>query len=296
MRKLCFYIALFGVLSCKKEIKIVVADKPARLVVNAVVDPDSLLYFNLSTTQNITNNSPQQYVSNGLIEVFNQDTTVLLAILNHTTNGDYRSLFFKPDPLKTYFFKITALNRIYWVSDSLPDTVKCEVLDTSRLPFFQGKENFFQVKMSLNDNNTLIPNYYGFRIKRFFETYQGADTLFSEEWVPLESIDYVLTENPKTKFSKKNLIFSDENFSSSNMSLRFGAAGLFASGNQKTTKLMIYTSAYSRNAYNYFTSVNEHLFYQNDPFSQPTVLVGNIPGAFGAAVGACTKVNVIHFK
>jgi hypothetical protein len=293
LRNCCLYIVLLLLWSCKKEIKIEVQDHPAQLVVNADLDPDSLVYFNLSLTQNITDNQPIPYVTDANIEMYNNDT-VLVAVLNHTSGGDYRSVFLKPKPGEHYYFKILTSSQTYWFDEYIPDTFTCSI-DTAT-GFFLGKRDFFKITAKIYDKKR-GDNYYGFRLKRFFETYQGTDTTRSEEWISMETLDFVLTENPKSKFSKKNILFTDEYFNdANNKDLKIGAAGMFTNPGQKTTRLVLYTTSYTLEGYNYYTSVNEHLFYQNDPFSQPTLLVGNIPGAYGAAVGKFNRVSVINFK
>jgi hypothetical protein len=288
LRKICFYIAIFSIFACKKEIIIEIEDRPPQLVVNAVLDPDSFLYFHLSQTQNITDNNAIPYITNATVEVFNKDTT-LLTVLSHNVNGDYRSGIFKPRPDSQYLFRINTVQGAYWVNELMPDTMHCVIKDTTRSIFL------FQVRLDFTDP-PLPNNYYGIKMKRYFEVYNGADTTFAEEWVALESIDFILTENPRTKFSKKNILFTDQYFIHPKQTLRIGAADLFNKAGQKTKRLVIHATAYSFNGYNYYASVNEHLFYQNDPFSQPTLLVGNIPGAFGAAVGKNTKTLTIWFK
>jgi hypothetical protein len=285
-------MVLLLIFACKREVQIDIEDKPSQLVVNAVLDVDSLMLFNLSQTQNITNNKPVSFIENGSVEVLDEDT-VQLAFLLHTNKGNYSSII-RPVAGKQYYFRITTPGRTYWVSERMPDSARCMVYDTSRI-IFQGRENFFQIRVRLQDD-FFKSNYYGIRVKRIFKAFNGTDTIMSEEWVSLESIDFVLTENPKSKFSKKNLLFTDEYFNGQTRILTIGGNNLFSNPSQKTLRLEVYTTAYSRNGYNYYTSVNEHLFYQNDPFSQPTLLQGNIPGAFGAAIGSISRKEIISFK
>lgn len=279
--------------SCKREISIDIPDKTPQLVVNSEISADSLMTINLSLTQNITDNSAKPVVPDAFIEVFDKDTG-FLDVLSYTSNGNYVAGSLRSRAGTSYIFRLSRGGTSYWVSQRIPDTVKCS-MDTSRI-IFQGKSGFFQIDLKLNDPSGQ-DNFYGLRVKRIYETYQGNDTTTKEEWVVLESIDFILTENPKTKFSKQNLMLTDQYFNGvQNQSLKFGTSGIFSNKDQNTRMLVVYTTSYTSEGYDYYTSLNEHLFYQNDPFSQPTLVRGNIPGAFGAVIGKYNRADTIRFK
>jgi hypothetical protein len=165
-------------------------------------------------------------------------------------------------------------------------------MDTSRI-IFQARENFFQFALKLkNDFNN--QNYYGLRVRRNYKS-GGTDTTVYSEWLDIESIEFILTEDNRSRFSKKHLLFSDRYFSGTNQELRFGVADLFAGGGNKTVSVELYVSSFSENAFNYYSSLNEHLLYQSDPFSQPTLLRGNVTNAFGAAIGQFTRMYRVNF-
>jgi len=285
-------MAMLLILSCKKEISINIDDKPAILVVNAELDADSLMRFNLSLTQNITDNGGVPQVNDAVVEVLSGDSQIL-SVLDNQGKGLYSSAWLKPKAGTRYLFRITRGSGEYWVDEQMPDSFKADVLDTGRI-VFQGKSGFYQFHIRFKDD-VLRSNYYGLRLKRIFEKYSGSDTIVTEEWVNIESIDFILTENPESKFSKKHLVFRDTYCNGLNQELRFGAAGLFGRTDQKTLGLVLYTASYSESAYAYYSSVNEHMFFQNDPFSQPTLLRGNVSNAFGAVVGRFTQTYAISF-
>lgn len=292
MRYILIVILICFLGSCKREISVDIPDKTPQLVVNSEISADSLMVINLSLTQNITDNSAKPVVPDACIEVFDKDTG-FLDVLSYTSGGDYVAGSLKSKATTTYIFRLSRGGTSYWVSQRIPDTVKCS-MDTSRI-IFQGKSGFFQVELKLDDPPR--ENFYGLRVKRVYETYQGADTTRQEEWVVLESIDFILTENPKAKFSKQNLMFTDQYFNGvQNQSLKFGASGLFSNQGQNTRMLVVYTTSYTQEGYDYYTSLNEHLFYQNDPFSQPTLVRGNIPGAYGAVIGKYNRADTVRFK
>lgn len=280
-------------ISCKREININIPDKASILVVDAALYNDSLLTVNLSRTQNITDNSKKKYVDNALIEVFNKDS-IILDVLSHTSNGVYLSSSIKAKSKELYIFKINYQGNIYWSSDRIPDTLKCIIQDTSRI-IFTGKPNFFQFNIKIDDL-AAQKNFYGIKVKRYYKEYVGNDTLYLQDWSTIQSVDLILTEDPQTKFSNKHLLFKDAFFNGVQQFIKFGISDLFSKKNQKTTSLELYVSSYSESAFNYYNSVNEHLFYQNDPFSQPTLIKGNIQGAFGGIVAEYTQRFTFNFK
>lgn len=279
--------------SCKKEIIVNIDNKPPKLVIDGVFSSDSLMRIHLSTTQNITDNSKSPNIDNAVIEVLDKDS-VLQEVLLFKGNGDYASNSLKPLPGKTYLLRINNGSNVHWVNERMPDSLISSIIDTARV-IFQGNSNFFQFKVSIKDP-LLQNNYYSLKLKRTFNKISGIDTVKAEEWVNIETMDFVLTENPESKFSKKHLLFTDLYFQGANLDIKFGAADLFTTGGQQTLKIDLYISSYSENGYNFYTSVNEHLLYQNDPFSQPTLLQGNVSNAFGAAIGIYTTRYTFVFS
>lgn len=278
-------------LSCKRVIEVEIPDRPSALVVDAQLDPDSFVSVRLSSTQKITNNNAPVTPFNSIVEIYNKDTG-LLELLTDQGKGLFVSSSLKPMPGNQYLFKINADGKQHWVNETMPDTLNCLINDTSRI-IFQGKQNFFQFDLKLKDR--VGENYYGIRIKRFYRKYNGNDSVDTEEWVNIETIDFILTENPESKFSAKHLLFNDKYVLRPAQSLKFGVSSLFENRTEKTLRLDLYVSSYSKSAYDFYTSLNEHLFYQNDPFSQPTVVKGNVSNAFGAVVGTYTQIFRLDF-
>lgn len=280
-------------MSCKQEIIINIDDKPSVLVVDADLNTDSLISVVLSRTQNITDNSGQKWVDDAVIEVFDKDTGIV-DVLMHVSNGVYQSSVNKPQAGKRYLFKVVHNNKSFWVNERMPDSMACVIQDTARI-VFQGKKNFFQLQLRLDDP-LAQKNFYGIKVRRYYNQINGTDTQMLVEWARLETVDLILTEDPQTRFSNKHLLFKDAYFNGSRQYLKFGVADLFTTASQQTTALELFVSSYSDNAYNYYSSVNEHLFYQNDPFSQPAIVRGNVSGAYGAIVGQFQQRYLIRFN
>jgi hypothetical protein len=294
LKKVLIYIALVLLfVQCRKEVFFKTTNSEVVLVVDAILTNDSLFLVKLSQTQAINDNSLNRFVSDASIEVFDKDSNII-SVLNYNQNGRYISSLVRAVPNEAYIFKITHQNKVYWANQAMPDTLKTSVLDTNRL-VFQGVSQFFQIKFSFQDQS-LLSNYYGLKVKAFFETVNNQDTNIISEWLPIETNDFILVQDPKTRYSKTNLLFTDQYLNGQNKELIFGCANLFNTQNKKVRFLVVYSSSLSIAAYQYFTSINEHLFYKNDPFSLPPPLQGNVAGAYGGVAAQYMKADTIRFK
>ena len=287
-----YSVILFFIVACQKEITFDLSDHQAKLVVNGHLYNDSLISIDLSISGQITQSVVQPYV-NGVVELYDKDTNQLLT-LNNNGNGRYYSSIYKAQANTIYLIKIKTNERNYWIIEETPDTVFSEIKDTSRF-FFQGNEAYFQLKLQLNDKS-ILKNFYEIKVKRFYKEWNGIDSIIKEEWVDINTQEFVLTESPISRYSKKQLLFSDRFFNGQKVNLNVGMFGLFNTLQQRTTHLQVYVSSLSLNAFNYYTSINEHLFFQNDPFTQPSQIIGNVPDAYGAITGRYLNVETIVFK
>jgi hypothetical protein len=280
------------IFACKQDPGIVIpAEKPS-LVVNSRLCADSLISFNLSYTQSITNNSAPEIVSNAIIELFDKDT-VSIETLSNLGNGVYLSTTVA-QASKYYIVKIMLPAQTYWSGDSVPVKVDGKITSTDSINF-RNNPFFYQIHFSLNDKQK-YQNFYSFKLKHYFEEYLLNDTLLKEEWLDIETIDPILTEDLNSRFSKRHLLFTDRYFNNTNIQLSFGTPKIANNSLTKTKKLILYTEQFTNHSYSYFSSMNEHIFYQNDPFSQPILVKGNINNAMGAFAGENIKADTINFN
>lgn len=280
-------LLLIGFSACKRQIDVDIADPSPGAVLIAELNSDSLIKIRFSLTQSILKNAEPDIINSASIDILDADSN-LLETITHYGSGFYRSSVLKPEYKKKYLFRIHSNSRVFSCDETMPDSISATLKDTGRV-IFQGIRDFFQMKVNIADHVS-DKNYYAFRVKRHYKQYSGTDTIQREEWMDISSVDIVLTENPLTSFSEKFIIFDDRYFNGFQREIEFGVGRLFRRTNQKTESLELMISTLSESAYHYYTSVNEHLYYQNDPFAQPTLLNGNVDGALGAIVGMNTKI------
>jgi hypothetical protein len=297
--KKCLYILfVITAISCRKEIEFKLPPGTQSLVVNSNLCNDSLIGLKLTYTQAINNNNAIYTENNASIEIFDKDSVLLEKIIN-SQNGIYQTITTKAKASTCYLLKISTPQAIYWMKDSCPGICLGSILKVDST-IFQGKIDFYRIKFQLKDLQT-CSNYYGLKMKHTYESYittigGKVDTILAEEWIDVETIDPLLTQDENNKFTKKHLLFNDAFFNNNTIDFSFGTSSIANSTTRKTKQLSIDLEQYSFDAYQFYATLFEHMFYQNDPFSQPTLVKGNINGAYGSFIGKNINRTVILFK
>lgn len=298
MRNWVYILFLIIAISCRKEVEFKIPTGNQLLVVNTNLCTDSFIAIRLSYTQAINDNGALSTENSATIEIFNKDT-LLLEKINPSPNGFYITSTTKAQPSTYYLAKITTPKAVYWMNDSCPVKSIGNLIKIDST-IYQGKLNFYRIKFQIKDqqNNT---NYYGLKLKHTYENYINGsggqiDTVLVEEWLDIETNDPLLTQDENNKFSKKHLLFDDTYFNNGMVNFSFGTSAIANTSTRKTKKLTIFLEQYSIAAYQFYATLFEHMFYQNDPFSQPTLVKGNINGAYGSFIGKNMMLKEILFK
>jgi len=285
-------------LSCRKEIEFKLPPGTQSLVVNSNLCSDSLITFKLTYTQAINDNSALITENNATIELFDKDS-LLLEKITTSQNGFYQTINTKAKASNCYLLKISTPQSIFWMKDSCPGKCIASILKVDST-IFQGKANFYRIKFQIKDLQTCA-NYYGLKLKHTYESYirgvgSKQDTLLIDEWVDVETNDPILTQYDNNKYTKKHLLFDDAFFNKGIIDFSFGTSAINNSSTRKTKQLSIDLEQFSPDGYQFYTTLFEHMFYQNDPFSQPTLVKGNINGAYGSFIGKNINRTIILFK
>ncbi len=299
IRKYFYLFALVVFISCKKNINIPIPTQPNQLVVNSNFKLDSALQVFLSLSQPSNSNGNLTPYQQATLGIYTADS-ILIEPLTQMGNY-YFSTLFKPISNTLYRLRISTPTQEYWASDSVPNYPNTSIVDTSTI-VFQGNNHFFRIEYKLKDTANQ-KNYYALMLKRnYMQLVPKAnttqmDTLYKSEWLPIETNDFYLTENPESSYSKSYLLFTDRHFNGLSLVLKFGSSKLKDNiSNQLTLNTVVYCQQLSAQAYNYYQSINEHLFYQNDPYSQPNAIKGNIANALGAFVGVSQVADTVFFS
>ncbi len=255
------------------------------MVVSGQIVPDSFLRLRIGSTQSITDNSGPLWVNSGFIEVYDKDTN-LLEVLSNGQSGFYQSLTYKPQANRRYLFKLYGLNRTAWVDETVPDDLNLKLIDTSSLLYNSSKKHF-KIQFELGQIPVNQAAYYSIQLQRTYQKINGSDTQYLKQYVDVYSSDLILTEDARTAFNKKDLLLTNRIIKSSPQLLSVHAPVIL--DGQVTTALDLTVKRISLSAFDYYSSMYQHLFYQNNPFLQPNALNGNAVGAYGALLGVNSR-------
>ena len=102
----CIIFMLLFLSSCEKEIEMKISDQPPRLVINSIINPDSLFIVNVSSTWPILESKGNSYLNNACVKVYNQD--IFLEQLPLFDMAYYISKSLKPQTGIDYKIEVTC--------------------------------------------------------------------------------------------------------------------------------------------------------------------------------------------
>lgn len=284
-------------IGCEKTIEIDLEDAKIRLVVNAEINPDSIIKVNITRSRHILDNAAIPSVADADVKLFEDD--VLIGTMTYESYGNY-TINYKPKTEKIYKITVShsTLESVYCTT-LIPPKVKFISIDTTRSYNEYGSERInFSVKF--NDPAS-EKNYYmiGMRNKYKYEMwdpeliiydtlYVGPDTTI----VHIESGGYRPAEmTEKLWFGSDDMIvdafvyqrncavFCDELINGKQYSIKLNADQF----NYYSDTNLIYIDFYSISPeyYKYMVSFNKHQDASGDPFSEPVMVYSNIVDGIG---------------
>lgn len=248
-------------------------------------------------SQSPGNNDTLNRIENARVELYNSDYQ-LIEYLYYNIGGYYTGNHIIEKGGQYHFaledeeYEFTCFG-----TDAIPKFETELYFDTATV-YYSGKNNFFQIATVLKDPGE-ERNFYRFHAYRDFYKYTikngiKTDSVFISEAVELESNDFWFIRLGNQQFAKKELLLSDEGFNGRSILIRFGTFGLEGGRfDEKNVQIRIVVSSLSEALFRYYTTLNEHLFYRQDPFSQPTSVYSNIDGGLGIFGGF--KADTAYF-
>jgi hypothetical protein len=253
-----------------------------------------LFYYH---SQSPGNNDTLKRIENARVELYNS-AYQLIEYLNYNIGGYYTGdHVIEKGELYHFALEDEEFGFTCFGTDALPVFETVLYFDTATV-YYSGKNNFFQVSTVISDPGQ-EKNFYRFHAYRDFFKYTFSngiktDSVFISEPVELESNDFWFIRLGNQQFTKKELLLSDEGFNGRSILIRFGTFGLERNRHdEKNIQIRIVVSSLSETLFKYFTTLNEHLFYRQDPFSQPTSVFSNIDGGLGIFGGF--KADTAYF-
>jgi len=303
-----FLISLF-LISCSEVIDIKVDEKDKKIVLNSIINPDSLIIVHLSKSIGILEiDKDIKLIENAEVQLFENNN--FIENLSYDKDGYYYSTIF-PKINNTYTLKVSnnelknvesetkipakvnIKNFSYIIDTTLTiNSYYDQYFDTTYIDTFFNVEKF-QIKVNFDDPIE-TKNYYmiTFGLKKYVSEYLPPDyTQYYEGeimlplWYSVANFDY------STQYNFDNFsgyVISDEFFNGKTYTLTadidgYNLVDYDEFGNNILTKnpINIYLISISEEMYNYSISKNKYDQADNNPLSEPVNVLSNIKNGFG---------------
>ncbi len=321
-RLFIFFIPVLILISCETELKISTKDFPPMLVLNGVVEQDSVFVINVSRTGSLNENY-------SIGDLFLTDATVLLykddnyiEIMQHDSIGFYSSIA-TAEGGHTYFIKVERdgypVARANLDFTKQPEFVLADIriekndsIYAYDIPEPGGEINLTTVLVYYTlqiDDNPGEKNFYSFEsfTKTQEMSYWGhmdsdeedavlSDLVYGQAGVMLElESDWEKYANYKTYYRAYN--YSTNGFSAYNDVLFNGQVSDFQFVTYfQTTDLVpltIIVKSYPESLIKYYESSDLYSNVFDNPFTEPVNVYSNIENGIGFVCGVvCSKVVV----
>ena len=310
MKNSILIIAITTILfsACEKILDIDIPDNRKHIVVNGIVNSDSLIQLQVSKSQNVldtddilflTNASVKLYANNTLIEdLIHADSGVYVSNVIPEIGVDYK-INVEYDNLKSVNAHIMLQNPAEIISI---DTI-IELLDN----VYEGGESYgdeglyqqyeihYEVRIADTGNSN---DYYFLALSRLQPIYDY------ENEIPVitgyeEMIEYYDSNDPVFRGSNNEYtldkmygkVFSDEIFNGKEYNIDISTNYFKDEFQEEPAKIYIKLLTVNSDIYRYITSFNLNQQSKYDPFAQPVQIYSNIENGLGLFSGYTMDVD-----
>ncbi len=295
--------------ACEKIIEIDLEATEPRLVMNALITPDSGVSIVLSRSMHILDNHQVVRITNAMVKLYEDDVEV--AQLQHVATGKYTTAY-TPKLGKTYRIEASAENfddisamcnlPLPVVITGLDTTIIKDEYSQAMLAFDvsfsdpAGESNYYMLEAFLRYTYEEY-DPWGFSIDTL---YQNADTVIVDttwgiytmveryEPVYLNSNDIIL-EAISSNYGG-GLVFTDELINGKPYKIR-ATTYIWAYGEEMT--LNVHLKSITRAYYMYMRTLSAHYSAQGDPFAEPVFVFSNVEGGMGIVGGYTISIDSI---
>lgn len=298
------YLVLAGVLmvllflSCIKTLDDELPQTEPKLVINGIVNPDSVLQVNISKTVHIFANessSSAPFIQGATVRAFRDGQ--FLFNLEENENGYYSKPGFYPSQAHSYKIEVEKAGyKTVFAETDIPVPVEIIKIDTTVIKDVEYGyvSTTIRCKLKYNDPSG-IENYYRLDCyvsyidengneqigKQYIYIDEGSEYLFDKYW------DY--------------LLWNDILISGSEASIDFNIyADYYGGENLNDTISLTYTlllTSLSEDYYKY--DKTRGLYYENggtsDPFSEPVLIYTNVTNGFGIFGGSSNDTTSFKY-
>ena len=301
-------VALILIISaCEKKLDIDIPEGEKHIVVNGIINTDSILTVSVSKSQNILDNDDISFLTEADVKLYRNDifvqnlihidlgvyiSTVVPDIgVNYKINVDY-------DNLKSVNADMILHNPVEIVS--VDTIVEVHTNENGEFGSYQEYEIHYKIKIE-DDENT---NDYYFLALSLIQPFYEYDEYGLPTFVGYEETnEYFNTNDPvfrdnNNEFTLDGMfgcVFTDELFNGTQYTVNISTAYFFdgfagkLDGEEYLIKVKLLTV--NEDIYRYITSYNLNQQTKYDPFAQPVQIYSNIENGLGLFSGYTMYVD-----
>ncbi len=220
IRTTLYIIIILFSSSCNKELEIDLPEPEAKLVVNSLLNPDSLFKIHVSKTTSVFDSIPL-YVSDAEVKLF--ENNLFIEDLTYSDNGFFISEILKPLESKIYSVEIaTEEFGLTSAKDTIPEKIfnlNCSTSDFIGTDIYSGK--YAELTINFSDNISKNNFYELFIFQEYSREYiDEPDTV--SYLTPWFSNEIAITEentDAQNKTYGEPILFTDKYFNEENITL-----------------------------------------------------------------------------
>ena len=282
----------------KKEISLNISDSEKHIVINGILNTDSLIKVRISQSQNILDDSDIKYLTSADIKLYEDNN--FIEYLYHTDTGVYISTI-RPEIGKKYKLTVDYDNmKTAIATTTLKAPNKIIKVDTSMQIGYSGYYNeetdeyiedesiqnydiSFKVKIQ---DDTETENYYfiALAVMQPEYTYDAPPVFIGyKEYTEVFNTNDVVLKNYNQEYTLdgiRGMVFSDEKFNGTHYSLNFNST-IYDSGLEKKPIIKVKLLTVPKDVYQFILTRNKNQETDGDPFSQPVQIFTNIENGLG---------------
>lgn len=278
-------IALGSFVACEKVIPLNIEYRDPRLVVNSMLQHDSIIKVNLSCSRIIIDNAEVKPVTNAVIKLYKDGE--FLENLADSANGMYYSNYTAVSG-STYALKVEAEDyESVTCETTVPFSQPIISLDTSRGRTEYGEETLeFGLRFNLAQGDE---NYYMLRLRsEYYSEFDEDDYwYYGPEYLWINSNDVIV----EAQGYDSGLMFSDRLITTDTYTLNGSTYTYFGD----TVQLIFEFYYLDESMFQYFTTKTKHLDAQGNPLMEPVVVYSNVSSGMGIFGSASAVTDTIIF-
>ncbi len=315
-----FLSIMLGIISCREPIDINVPDTEKKIVLNGLINPDSVISVNLSKSISILDKDDDiKFLSDATVKIFENE--IFKETLLYDTNGYYRGTIY-PQTGKTY--KITADYQNLAPVDAETEISSPPVFSNinSDPMFTQETQTWYNsdtgepfdttfyrldeldVSFTINDP-AAEENYYFLTFTANLAQYQYYPPDYEPVFTgyKMTSLNYdVFNMNWENYYNSKEMngyVFSDNLFNGTNYTINasisargYGGNG-YSEADNSLDKIYVNLHSITKDFHDFVISYSKYQDIEGNPLAEPVNIKSNINNGFGFFSGYSTKKDSI---